>query len=83
MNPPNGAAFYPFFTTTENQGTCTWQEGGNFIKGTINHFGGSSTSEFGPLLQTVYPVAGLTGPTTVLRYNNFNSGDTPNPCPIR
>jgi hypothetical protein len=80
VNPPNGAAFYPFFTTTENQGTCTWQEGGNSIPGTINHFGGSSTTEFGPLLQTVYPVA---GPTTVLRYNNFNSGDLPNPCRLK
>ncbi len=79
VNPPNGAAFYPFFTTTENQRTCTWQEGGNFIPGTINHFGGSSTTEFGPLLQTVYPVA---GPATILRYNNFNSGDLRNPCPV-
>jgi hypothetical protein len=80
VNPPNGAAFYPFFTTTQNQGTCTWQEGGNSIPGTINHFGGSSTTEFGPLLQTVYPEPGF---TTSLLYNNFNSGDTPNPCPVR
>ena len=41
--PPDGAAFYPFFTTTVRDGTCTWQEGGNFIPGTINHFGGSAT----------------------------------------
>jgi hypothetical protein len=82
VNPPNGAAFYPFFTTTANEGICTWQEGGNSIPGTINHFGGSSTTEFGPLLQTVYPVPGPTGPTTVLRYNNFNSGDLRNPCPV-
>jgi hypothetical protein len=56
------------------------QEGGAFIPGTKNDFGGSSTSEFGPLLQTVYPVA---GPTTQLRYENFNSGDMANPCPVR
>jgi hypothetical protein len=80
VNPPRGAAFYPFFTTTQNQGTCTWQEGGNSIKGTINHFGGSSTTEFGPLLQTVYPEPGF---TTALLYNNFNSGDRPNPCQVR
>jgi hypothetical protein len=54
--------------------------GGRFIPGTINDFGGSSTAEFGPLLQTVYPVAGF---TTIKLYNNFNSGDTPNPCPVR
>jgi hypothetical protein len=80
VNPPTGAAFYPFFSTTNVNGTCTWQEGGDFIPGTTNDFGGSSTTEFGPLLQTVYPAAGF---TTILRYNNFNSGDIRNPCPVR
>jgi hypothetical protein len=78
VNPPNGAAFYPFFSTGTHNGGCTWQEGGKFIPGTTNTFGGSSTTEFGPLLQTVYPNAGF---TTVLRFNNFNSGDMANPCP--
>ena len=49
--PPDGAPFYPFFTSTIHDGTCTWQEGGNFIPGTINHFGGSAKTEFGQLLQ--------------------------------
>jgi hypothetical protein len=80
VNPPNGAKFYPFFTTRIAHGTCTWQEGGNFIPGTKNHFGGSSTTEFGPLLKTVYPVAGN---TTIDGYNNFNSGDLANPCPVK
>ncbi|HYA50634.1 MAG TPA: hypothetical protein VEG33_05645, partial [Streptosporangiaceae bacterium] len=79
----NGAAFYPFYSTAKANGTCQWQEGGPFIPGTINDFGGSSTSEYGPLLQTVYPVAGPSGPTTVLFYNNFNSGDMQNPCPVK
>jgi hypothetical protein len=78
VNPPSGAQFYPFYSTTVVNGTCTWQEGGDFIPGTTNDFGGSSTTEYGSLLQTVYPAAGF---TTVLRYNNFNSGDVPNPCP--
>jgi hypothetical protein len=78
VNPPAGAEFYPFYTTANFAGTCVWQQGGNFIPGTTNHFGGSSTAEYGPLLQTVYPAPGF---TTVLRYNNFNSGDRPNPCP--
>ena len=60
MNPPHGAQFYPIFTTTVRHGSCTWQEGGNFLPGTTNHFGGSSTTEFGPPLKTVYPVAGFT-----------------------
>ena len=80
VNPPAGAQFYPFYTTRIANGTCTWQEGGNFIPGTKNHFGGSSTTEFGPLLQTVFPVAGF---TTIKRFDNFNSGDLANPCPVR
>ena len=82
-HPPNGAAFYPFYSTTNANGTCTWQEGGNFIPGTTNNFGGSSTSEYGPLLATVFPTVGATGPTTVTRFDNFNSGDIRNPCPVK
>jgi hypothetical protein len=79
VNPPNGAQFYPFFSTRNANGTCTWQEGGRFIPGTTNDFGGSSTAEFGPLLKTVYPRPGF---TTVNRFNNFNSGDLANPCRV-
>ncbi len=78
VNPPHGARFYPFFTTGWHDGTCTWQEGGNFIPGTINHFGGSSTSEFGPLLFTVFPEPGF---TTKTETDNFNSGNLRNVCP--
>jgi hypothetical protein len=77
VNPPNGAAFYPFFSTTFRQGECTWQEGGKFIPGTVNNFGGSSTAEFGPLLQVTFPVAGF---TTVNQFVDFNSGNLRNPC---
>jgi len=79
VNPPNGAAFYPFYSTRQAFGTCSWQEGGDFIPGTINDFGGSSTAEYGPLLLTIYPTTGF---TTLSRYNNFNSGDLRNPCPV-
>jgi hypothetical protein len=78
VNPPMGARFYPFYSTNEDSSGCIWQEGGDFIPGTVNDFGGSSKTEFGPLLKTVFPVA---GPTTVVRYDNFNSGNMPNPCP--
>jgi hypothetical protein len=80
VNPPAGAAFYPFYSTTNANGTCTWQEGGPFIPGTINDFGGSSTSEYGQLLQTAFPAA---GPVIVNRFENFNSGDMRNPCPVK
>ena len=77
VNPPAGAQFYPFFSTTFRHGECTWQEGGRFIPGTVNKFGGSSKTEFGPLLHTLYPEAGF---TTAVLINNFNSGDMRNPC---
>jgi len=77
VNPPPGAQFYPFFSTTMKNRTCTWQEGGRFIPGTVNDFGGSSKAEFGPLLKTVYPEAGF---TTQKLINNFNSGNMKNPC---
>jgi hypothetical protein len=79
VNPPSGAKFYPFFsTTTASGGGCQWQEGGNFIPGTTDNFGGSSTTEFGSLLFTPYPVA---GPSIAVQTDNFNSGDIANPCP--
>jgi hypothetical protein len=79
VNPPNGAAFYPFFSTSFHNGTCTWQEGGDHIPGTINDFGGSSTAEYGPLLSEIFPVP---GPAVSTRLENFNSGDRRNPCPV-
>ena len=49
--------------------------------GTTNDFGGSSTSEYGPLLSTVYPTRWAHGPRG--QFNNFNSGDLKNPCPVQ
>ncbi len=77
VNPPAGAQFYPFFSTRMDNGTCTWQEGGRYIKGTINDFGGSSTTAFGPLLLTPYQA----GNGVVYRYNNFQRDLGGNPCP--
>jgi hypothetical protein len=90
VNPPIGAQFYPFFTTFGGEGGhgsshghngfgggCQWQIGGNFIPGTTNHFGGSSTSEFGPLLRVVFPEPGFTTDNPI---SDFNSGDFRNPC---
>ncbi len=77
VNPPAGAEFYPFYSTRWDHGTCTWQEGGKYIPGTINDFGGNSTSAFGPLLLTPYPT---TGNVIVYRYNNFQNDLGTNPC---
>ena len=78
VNPPPGSQFYPFYSTRADGASCSWQEGGPFIPGTVNDFGGSS-AEFGSLLSTTYPVAGF---TTVQRFENFNSGNLANACPV-
>jgi hypothetical protein len=80
VNPPMGAQFYPFFSTAAQHGGCVWQEGGRFLPNTINDFGGSSTTAFGPLLKTVYPTTGFKIETLI---DNFNSGDMANPCPAK
>jgi len=80
VNPPHGAQFYPFYSTTVRYGSCTWQEGGKYLPGTTNDFGGSSTTEYGPLLKTVFPTTGF---KTEVLIDNFNSGNIPNPCPVR
>ncbi len=59
--------------------TFTWQEGGNFIPGTINHFGGSARAEYGGLLRVAFPRPGF---TTVDPIEDFNSGDLRNPCRV-
>ena len=77
MNPPAGATFYPFYSTTSVGGQCQWQLGGPFIPGTTNNFGGNSAAEFGPLLSLAYPAAN--GQPT-FRYNNFRNVLGSNPC---
>ncbi len=87
VNPPAGANFYPIFTTGggdehgnghgDDHGSCVWQLGGTHIGGTTNTFGGNSTAEYGPLLQSHYPGAGF---TPRFRYNNFRQILNSNPC---
>jgi len=78
VNPPAGANFYPFYTTARSGGSCVWHQGGRFIPGTTNTFGGNSEREYGPLLLSTYPGPGF-APFT--RYNNFRRIMTSNPCP--
>jgi hypothetical protein len=76
VNPPNGASFYPMYTTTtDSNGACIWREGGNF--GTTQ-FGGNSAAEFGGLLLSNYPAAGF---KISQRFNNFRNVLDTNPCP--
>jgi hypothetical protein len=77
VNPPPGAKCYPFFTTGQGLGGCVWQEGGRYIPGTTNTFGGTSTFAFGPLFKVVYPDVGF---TTVALFNDYHRELGKNPC---
>jgi len=80
VNPPSGAKFYPFYSTTVSHGACLWREGGRFMPHAVNDFGGSSKTEFGHLLFTLFPNS---NGKPVLATNNFNSGAMKNPCRAR
>jgi hypothetical protein len=77
VNPPNGASFYPIYSTTTADGACIWQEGGGSIPGTINNFGGTSAAEYGGLQVQNYPAAGL---TVQQLYETFHQTLGNNPC---
>ncbi len=76
VNPPNGASFYPIFSTRNSDNGCVWQFGGAGIPGTVNSFGGTSTAEYGPLLLLTYP----SGHQSTQRYNDFRQMLSSNPC---
>jgi hypothetical protein len=79
VNPPPGSNFYPLYSTRGSNG-CAWQEGGTHIPGTTNTFGGTSTAEYGPLIQLVYPdFPGFPG--TFPFYEDFRNVLSSNPCP--
>lgn len=78
VDPAPGTTFYPFYTTGKVNGQCVWQEGGAYIPGTTNTFGGSPTAEYGGLLPLAYPAAGN---TITMRYNDFRNVLSFNPCP--
>jgi hypothetical protein len=78
VNPPSGAEFYPIYTTVNANGTCTWQQGGTHIPGTIDLFGGTSTTEYGPLLKAPYPTKSN---KIQYKFDNFQNDLGTNPCP--
>ena len=75
VNPPPGAAFYPFFSIgNQKSGACNWRFGGSAIAGTTGDFGG--VSQYGSLLALDYPLSGA----TITRFNDFRSMPESNPC---
>ncbi len=79
VNPPPNSAFYPFYSTRQVGGTCMWQEGGPYIPGTTNKFGGSAQAEYGPLRAISYPTAPFG--TITKRFNDFRRNLSSLPCP--
>jgi len=55
------------------------QEGGPYIPGTVNRFGGDSHNQFGSILATRSPTAPYG--TITVRLNNFRRLLSSNPCP--
>ncbi len=78
VDPPNGAAFYPYFQTVRVGGQCFWQEGDSYLPNVTDHFGGSAHAEFGGLLENIYPT---TGNQTEGIYETFHRDLSSNPCP--
>ena len=79
VNPPPNSVFYPFYSTRLAGGSCMWQEGGPYIPGTLNKFGGSAQAEYGPLRVINYPTAPFGSITK--RFNDFRRNLSSNPCP--
>jgi hypothetical protein len=79
VNPPVGADFYPFFSTRLDRHGCRWQEGGRFIPGTLDDFGGSSVTEFGTTPLALFYAASNGQPQYI--YEDFRQVLKDNPCP--
>ncbi len=79
VNPPDGAEFYPIYTTGTigafMDGGCIWQFGGAAIRGSTDIFGGSSATEYMNPLKLDYP--GFSA------FADFNSVLDNNPCDMR
>ena len=78
VNPPPNSYFYPFYSTRQTASGCMWQEGGPYIPGTTNKFGGSAHAEFGPIELVNYPTAPFG--TITKRLNDFINVLTTVPC---
>jgi hypothetical protein len=82
-NPPAGAAFYPIFSTAKDDGGCHWQLGGANIPGTTDNFGGSSTTEYGPISGVFFPTQATPSQPqggSILIFENYRRILDKNPC---
>lgn len=75
-NPPPNANFYPIYSIQGFGERCRWNLGGPFIPGTVNSFGGTSTSEYGAFFALLFP--STAGPTQIIE--NYRRILPFNPC---
>jgi hypothetical protein len=78
VNPPPNSVFYPFYSTRHTAMGCMWQEGGPYIPGTTNKFGGSAQAEYGKLRAINYPSSPFG--TITKRFNDFRRNMATLPC---
>jgi hypothetical protein len=78
VNPPPNSVFYPIYSTRNTPQGCMWQEGGPYIPGTVNDFGGTAQAEYGPLRVVNYPTSPFGAVTK--RLNVFRKNLAVLPC---
>lgn len=76
MRPP--ADFYPFFSTQQNNGQCSWAIGNDNPGVTTNDFG--RNAQYGQLLYLDYLIFGGGGKTRHIT-DNYRQVLSSNPCP--
>jgi hypothetical protein len=79
VDPPPNSIFYPIYSTRMTSQGCMWQEGGPYIPGTKDDFGGTAHAEYGANRIVAYPTAPFG--TVTRRLNVFRSKILANPCP--
>jgi hypothetical protein len=79
VDPPPNSIFYPIYSTRMTSQGCMWQEGGPYIPGTKDDFGGTAHAEYGANRIVDYPTAPYG--TVTRRLNVFRSKIYANPCP--
>jgi hypothetical protein len=78
VNPPPGSNLYPFYSTTNANGSCWFQEGGPYLPNANYRYGRSAHALYGPLRVISYPAAPFGSITK--RFNDFRSATRPLTC---
>ena len=83
VNPPKGAAFYPFYSATQQTTSAPGRRAVHSSPNTINNFGGSSLTEYGPLLNVTCTRAPGSRPSSGSTTSTAATSPTPARLPSR